>query len=143
MGLQARGETLEMYEDRRRDELREELETERRCMNVVATMVVTTETAHNLPVTERIGIVAGETVLGLNVFKDIMADVRGAVGGKSQTMQIAMKDAREQAVAELKLQAAEIGADAVVGVDIVYQDIGNTGKMMMVAATGTAVKLAA
>ncbi len=60
----------------------------------VENLTVTTETAHNLPIDERFGIVAGESVLGLNFFKDLFADVRGVVGGRSATMQKAMKDAR-------------------------------------------------
>ncbi len=138
MGLQARGETDQHYEERQRKEREEERALKAKTKN----MTVTTETAHNLPVAERLGIVAGETVLGLNAFKDLFADARGLVGGNSQTMQTAMKDAREQAMESLKAEAAKMDADAVVGISIEYNDIGNGGKMMMVAATGTAVRLA-
>ncbi len=126
----------------RQIEIAEREEQQRTIQAQAAGMIVTTETAHNLPVTERLGIVAGETVLGVSVFKDMMADLRGAVGGNSQTMQTAMKDARQQAMEDLKAEAVALGADAVVGVSIEYNDIGGSGKMMVVAATGTAVKLA-
>ncbi|WP_171230892.1 YbjQ family protein [Ruegeria sp. HKCCA6707] len=133
MGLQARGETAQHAEKRR---------IEQKAHNdAVDAVMVTTETAHNLPVSERLGIVAGETVLGLNAFKDLAADLRGLVGGNSATIQKAMRDAREEAIQELKAQAHKLNADAVVGINIDYHDIGSTAKMMMVAATGTAVKL--
>ncbi len=116
------------------DELRKEAE-------VLDAFMLTTETAHNLPVTERLGIVTAESVLGMNVFKDIMADIRGIAGGRSKTLQKGLRDAREICLTELKRDAIKLGADAVVGIDLDYQDIGNTGKMLMVVASGTAVKL--
>ncbi len=113
-----------------------ELEADR-----LAAFILTTETAHNLPVTERLGIVTAEAVLGMNALKDIMSDVRGLVGGRSQTLQKGLRDAREICLTELKRDAIKLGADAVVGIDLDYQDIGGTGKMLMVVASGTAVKL--
>lgn len=104
-------------------------------------MIVTTETAHNLPVHERMGIVTAEAVLGMNVIKDVLADLSGTFGGRSKTMQKGLKDARDICLTELKAEAVKLGADAVVGVDLDYNDFGTSGRMLAVIATGTAVKL--
>ncbi len=103
---------------------------------------VTTEVAHNLPVTERLGIIGAEAVFGMNIFKDVVADIRGTVGGRSKQVQQAFKDGREQVLEELKVQAAQMGADAIVGVTFEFNNIGSA-KMLMCIATGTAVKLEA
>lgn len=115
--------------------------TEKKEAEILASFILTTETAHNLPVTDRLGIITAESVLGMNVFKDIMADIRGIAGGRSKTLQKGLRDAREICLTELKRDAIKLGADAVVGIDLDYQDIGTTGKMLMVVASGTAVKL--
>lgn len=105
-------------------------------------MILTTETAHDLPVSRRLGIVTAETVLGMNAFKDMFADMRGTFGGRSETLQKGLRDARDICLEELKLEAATLGADAVVGVDLDYNEIGATGStMLMLVASGTAVKL--
>jgi uncharacterized protein YbjQ (UPF0145 family) len=105
-------------------------------------MILTTETAHNLPVGERLGIISAEIVVGMNVFKDFFAGVRNVVGGRSSTVQNALRDIRVQALDELKREAATLGADAVVGVDLDYNEIGATGStMLMLVASGTAVTL--
>lgn len=106
-------------------------------------IILTTETAHNLPVTERLGIIAAEVVIGMHIFRDIGAAFRDVFGGRSQTMQRGLKDAREAALAELRLEAAQLGADAVVGIDLDYSEISGGGKsMLFLVASGTAVKLA-
>lgn len=104
-------------------------------------MILTTETSPNLLIVERLGIVSAEVVLGMNVFKDILADLRGTFGGRSNTLQTGLRDARNICLSELKMEAAELGADAVVGIDLDYHDLGTTGKMLMLVASGTAVKL--
>lgn len=104
-------------------------------------MVLTTETAHNLPVTERMGIVSAEVVFGVNAIKDVLTDIRGIFGGQSKTMQDVLKDARKHVLTQIQLDAAELGADAVVGIDFDFENIGSSGKMLMVVATGTAVRL--
>lgn len=87
------------------------------------------------------GIVAGEAVLGANVFKDLFASIRDIVGGRSGTYENELRKARQIALDELADQARELGADAVVGIDIDYEVLGEKNGMLMVSASGTAVKL--
>lgn len=106
-------------------------------------IILTTETSHNLPVTERLGIVTAECVLGMNMFRDIAASLRDVVGGRSQTMQRGLREARETALDDLRAQALDLGADAVVGVALDYSEISGGGKsMLFLVASGTAVRLA-
>lgn len=85
------------------------------------------------------GIVAGEAVLGANVIKDMFAGIRDLVGGRSGTYEKELRKARQLALDELAEQAAELGANAVVGVDIDYEVLGEKNGMLMVTASGTAV----
>tara|TARA_R110002049_G_scaffold73362_2_gene189739 strand:- start:5371 stop:5892 length:522 start_codon:yes stop_codon:yes gene_type:complete len=105
-------------------------------------IIVTTETYSDLQVIERLGIVTAECAYGMNVFKDIFAGIRNIVGGRSKAIQQTMRDARETVLYELKQEAALLGADAVVAVDLNYVQIGDGGwSMVMLVASGTAVKL--
>jgi uncharacterized protein YbjQ (UPF0145 family) len=92
------------------------------------------------PVKEYLGVVAGETILGANVFRDIGAQIRNLTGGRAAGYEKELRKARDTAIEELTQQAVELGADAVVGVDIDYETVGGGG-MLMVTASGTAVKL--
>ena len=85
------------------------------------------------------GIVAGEAVLGANVFKDMFASVRDIVGGRSGTYENELRKARQIALDELSEQAREMGANAVVGIDLDYEVLGEKNGMLMVSASGTAV----
>ena len=85
------------------------------------------------------GLVTGEAILGANVFKDLFAGIRDIVGGRSATYERELRSARDIAVSELKQAAAELGANAVVGVDIDYETVGGSGSMLMVSVSGTAV----
>lgn len=91
---------------------------------------------------DRLGVVATEVVLGMNIFKDVLANVRDIFGGRSGTIQNTLEDAREAAFEDLRLKAAKLGADAVISVDIDYHSIstGSSVNMMMVAVSGTAIK---
>ncbi|MBI5289598.1 MAG: heavy metal-binding domain-containing protein [Chloroflexi bacterium] len=103
-------------------------------------MIVSTTTAiESRPVREYLGVVAGETILGANVFRDIGAQIRNITGGRAAGYEKELRKARETAIAEMEAQATELGADAIVGVDIDYETVG--GSMLMVTAAGTAVKL--
>ncbi|HBD89566.1 MAG TPA: YbjQ family protein [Gemmobacter sp.] len=105
-------------------------------------IMLTTETAHNLPVAQRLDIVTAEIVIGMNVFKDVASAFRDVFGGRSETMQRGLKQARKAALAELRQEAFDLGADAVVGVDLDYSEISGGGKsMLFLVASGTAVKL--
>jgi uncharacterized protein YbjQ (UPF0145 family) len=90
-------------------------------------------------VQEYLGIVVGETILATNIFRDIGAGLRDLVGGRSGAYEKKMTEARETAIREMSEKAQALGADAVVGVDIDYETVGNG--MMMVSASGTAVKV--
>jgi uncharacterized protein YbjQ (UPF0145 family) len=84
-------------------------------------------------------VVAGEAILGANLFKDLFAGVRDLVGGRSATYERELQRAREIALQELTERAAELGANAVVGIDLDYEVLGQSGSMLMVSASGTAV----
>ena len=102
-------------------------------------MLLTTETAPNLNITKRIEIVTAECAFGMNMFKDLFAGVRNVVGGRSEAVQKTMRDSRKTALYELKKEAYEVGANAVVGVDLDYVELSNAGSMVMLVASGTAV----
>ncbi|HEU5423229.1 MAG TPA: heavy metal-binding domain-containing protein [Nitrolancea sp.] len=106
-------------------------------------IVTTTNNVEGRAVREYLGIVSGEAILGANIFRDIFAGIRDVVGGRSGAYEQELRKARDIAVAEMSEAAQQLGADAVVGVDIDYEtiELGNHGGMMMVTAAGTAVKL--
>lgn len=105
-------------------------------------VILTTEGYHNLAVTGRIGIVSAECAFGMNVFKDLFAGVRDAVGGRSEAVQKTMRDSRQVVLDELKCNAYELGADAVVAIQFSYVELSTAGSMVLLVATGTAVTLA-
>ena len=88
-----------------------------------------------------LGIVVGEAIVGANLFKDLFAGIRDIVGGRSAAYERELEKARTIALDELRQRAAELGADAVVGVDLDYEVLGQGNGMLMVSASGTAVKL--
>ena len=104
-------------------------------------IVTTTPTVEGRPVQEYLGVVAGEAILGANVFRDLFAGIRDIVGGRSGSYEEVLRRGRETALAELAEEARRRGADAVVGVDIDYETVGSAGSMLMVTASGTAVRL--
>jgi uncharacterized protein YbjQ (UPF0145 family) len=105
----------------------------------INSIVLTTETAPNLKITKRIEIVTAECAFGMNIFKDLFAGVRDIVGGRSEAVQKTMRDSRKTVLYELKKEAYEVGANAVVGVDLDYVELSNAGSMVMLVASGTAV----
>jgi uncharacterized protein YbjQ (UPF0145 family) len=102
-------------------------------------LVTTTSTVEGRPVRTYYGLVTGETILGANIFRDFLAGFRDIVGGRSTAYENVLKDARASAVEEMCRQAEAHGANAVIGVDLDYETVGNG--MLMVTATGTAVTL--
>lgn len=105
-------------------------------------IVTTTNNVDGKEVAEYLRVVAGETIFGADVFKDIAASFRNFVGGRSQAYEQELVNARETALAELVQRAQELGADAVIGVKLDYSTVGPNGGMLMVGATGTAVRFA-
>ncbi|XZG69112.1 heavy metal-binding domain-containing protein [Chitinibacteraceae bacterium HSL-7] len=104
-------------------------------------IVTTTPTVEGRRITQYRGIVAGEAILGANLFKDLFAGIRDLVGGRSATYERELQKAREIALKELEERAAALGANAVVGVDLDYEVLGQGNGMLMVSASGTAVVL--
>lgn len=99
----------------------------------------TTPTIEGHPVQRYLGIVTGEAILGANIFKDLFAGIRDIVGGRSATYERELGRAREIALQELREKAAQLGANAVVGIDLDYEVLGTNAGMLMVNASGTAV----
>jgi uncharacterized protein YbjQ (UPF0145 family) len=104
-------------------------------------IVTTTNTLDGQPVQQYLGIVCGEAILGANLMKDLFAGVRDLVGGRSQTYERELTRARELALTEMQDAAQALGANAVIGVDIDYETVGGGGSMLMVTASGTAIKV--
>lgn len=102
-------------------------------------IVTTTPSIEGKRITRYCGVVAGEAILGANVFKDFFAGIRDIVGGRSGTYECELQKAREIALKELEQRAAEAGANAVVGVDLDFEVLGQGNGMLMVSASGTAV----
>ena len=104
-------------------------------------LVTTTSALDNAKVVKYIGLVSGEAILGANIFRDLFAGIRDIVGGRSATYERELRRAREIAMEEIKTAASEMGANAVVGIDIDYETVGGQGSMLMVTVSGTAVVL--
>ena len=102
-------------------------------------IVTTTPSIEGKSITQYCGVVAGEAILGANMFKDMFAGIRDLVGGRSATYERELQKAREIALRELQERAAALGANAVVGVDLDYEVLGQGNGMLMVSASGTAV----
>jgi uncharacterized protein YbjQ (UPF0145 family) len=102
-------------------------------------IITTTSSIDGKRIKEYKGIITGEAILGANIFRDMFAAVRDIVGGRSAAYERELGKAREIALEDLEDWAIELGANAVVGVDIDYEAFGQTNGMMMVSATGTAV----
>ncbi|MDO5621918.1 MAG: YbjQ family protein [Paracoccus sp. (in: a-proteobacteria)] len=108
----------------------------------IAKITLTTETAPNLKILERLDIVTAECAYGMNVFKDLFASTRDFFGGRSATIQNTMRDSKNTVLYELRREAHWLGANAVVGVDLDYVEIGSgsSSSMILLVASGTAVK---
>lgn len=102
-------------------------------------LITTTNTVEGKPVREYYGLVSGETIIGANIFKDLFASIRDIVGGRSGAYESVLREAKQTALDEMCDQAAAFGANAVIGVDLDYETVGQG--MLMVTASGTAVRL--
>ena len=104
-------------------------------------LLSTTPTIEGRAISAYHGVVTGEAILGANVFKDFFAGIRDIVGGRSAAYERELRKAREIAMRELEQEASELGANAVVGIDLDYETVGPQGGMLMVSVSGTAVTL--
>ena len=104
-------------------------------------LVTTTPIIEGKRIIRYYGIVSGETIIGANVFRDFLAGIRDFVGGRSGAYDEVLRQAKDTAIREMEEQAARLGANAVIGVDLDYETVGGSGSMLMVTATGTAVTI--
>ncbi|MBO6534705.1 MAG: heavy metal-binding domain-containing protein [Balneolaceae bacterium] len=100
----------------------------------------TTNSLDGKEISNYLGVVTGEAILGANIFKDIFAGIRDIVGGRSSSYERELQEARRLAFAEMEEKARRVGANAIVGIDIDYETIGANGSMLMVSVSGTAVQ---
>ena len=98
-----------------------------------------TPTIEGSPIREYKGVVTGETIIGANVFKDFMAGLRDFFGGRSGTYEKVLAEAKDTSLSEMAERARQLGANAVVGIDLDYETIGQGNSMLMVTCSGTAV----
>lgn len=105
-------------------------------------ILTTTNSIEGKKIVEYKGVIAGETIIGANLFKDFFASVRDVIGGRSNSYEQVLVEGRETAMKELEMRARSMGANAVVGIDIDYEVVGAKGSMLMVSVSGTAVVIA-
>ena len=104
-------------------------------------LVTTTNTLEGKKIADYLGICSGEAICGANVFRDMFAGVRDFVGGRSGAYEKVLREGKEIAIEDMCEQAQEMGANAVIAVDIDYEVVGEKGSMLMVAVSGTAVRI--
>ena len=102
-------------------------------------ITTTTPTIEGKRIVRYMGIVTGETIFGTNVFRDFMASIRDIVGGRSGSYEEVLRKGKDEAIREMESRAAALGANAIVGVDLDYETVGQNGSMLMVTCSGTAV----
>ncbi len=102
-------------------------------------IITTTPTLEGHPIREYKGIVTGETIIGANVLKDFMASLTDFFGGRSGQYEKVLIEAKDTAMSEMMQRAQMMGANAIVGIDIDYETVGQSGSMLMVSTSGTAV----
>ncbi len=102
-------------------------------------ILTTTPSIEGKKVSKYLGLVTGEAIIGANLFRDIFAGIRDIVGGRSASYEEVLREAKENALGEMKNNARQLGANAVLGIDLDYETVGVNGSMLMVTASGTAV----
>lgn len=103
-------------------------------------LLTTTNNIEGKKIAQYYGIVSGETIIGANVFKDFFAGIRDIVGGRAGSYESVLREAKDTALEEMSQQAARMGANAVIAVDLDYETVGGSGSMLMVTAAGTAIR---
>ncbi|MFN0276346.1 MAG: YbjQ family protein [Chitinophagales bacterium] len=102
--------------------------------------ITTTTSIEGKNISKYLGLVSGETIIGANIIKDLFAGIRDIVGGRSGAYEEVLREAKKIALQEMEEAAQQMGANAIIGVDLDYETVGN-GSMLMVAVSGTAVIL--
>ncbi|HEX6975435.1 MAG TPA: heavy metal-binding domain-containing protein [Vicinamibacterales bacterium] len=102
-------------------------------------LLTTTSVVEGKPVSRYLGVVTGEAIIGANIFRDMFATVRDVVGGRSGTYEKGLAEARETAMREMQERAEQLGANAIIGIDLDYEVLGQNNGMLMVSVSGTAV----
>ena len=104
-------------------------------------IVTTTPNVEGRPVKEYLGIINAQSIIGANILKDFLGGLRDVFGGRSKTYEKVIEQAKEDALRELAEKAQSMGANAIIGVDLDFETIGGSGSMLMVIASGTAVRV--
>ena len=104
-------------------------------------ILTTTPNIEGYKILEYKGLVTGETIIGANFMKDFFAGIRDIVGGRSKSYEKVLQEGKETSICEMMEHAQELGANAIVGIDIDYETVGQVGSMLMVACSGTAVRI--
>lgn len=102
-------------------------------------ILTTTPSIERKQIVRYLGLVSGDAILGANIFRDFFASIRDIVGGRSAAYEAELRKAKDIALGEMREQARNLGANAIVGIDIDYETIGANSSMLMVSASGTAV----
>lgn len=102
-------------------------------------IITTTPQIEGRPIREYKGVVTGETIVGANFVKDFFASIRDVIGGRSGSYEKVLREAKDTSMEEMRQRAQQLGANAIVGIDIDYETIGQNNSMLMVAVSGTAV----
>ena len=105
-------------------------------------IITTTHSIEDHKIIEYLGICSGEAIIGANIIRDVFANVRDIVGGRTGSYETVIRSGKDTAIADMKAQALQMGGNAIVGVDLDYEVVGDRGSMMMVVASGTAVLVA-
>ncbi|HET9430560.1 MAG TPA: YbjQ family protein [Chitinophagaceae bacterium] len=103
--------------------------------------ITTTHIVEGRPVQEYLGVINAQSIIGANIFKDILGGLRDVFGGRSSTYEKVLEEAKNDALRELEQKAKALGANGIVGVDLDFETVGGGGSMLMVIASGTAVRL--
>lgn len=104
-------------------------------------ILTTTPSIEGRKITSYLGIITGEAIMGANIMRDLFASITDVIGGRSGAYEEKLQEARQIALHELEERAARLGANAVVGIDLDYEVVGGNGSMLMVSASGTAVRV--
>ncbi len=104
-------------------------------------ILITTNNIEGKPVQEYLGLVSGDAIIGANLFKDIFAAITDVIGGRASAYEKVLSEAKDNALEEMEARAAALGANAIIGIDLDYEVLGKSGSMLMVSASGTAVRV--